>query len=143
VIRFEVDRERGIRHALFEGTVGDDELLGAYGALIEEPDYDPTLDDLVDLRIVGRLDVSTPALRQLIAAFAPIDLQGIPTRCALVAGSTFTFGMSRMYELLRGDDTPEEIRVFDDYEEALTWLAEGRALRGMAKALGRDETPSR
>ena len=129
MIRFAIDRIAGVREATFEGTVDDAELLGSFRTLLQSPDYDPTLNELVDLRSVDRLEISTEAMRQLIIAYTPIDRQGIPTRTALVAGSPFTFGMSRMYELLRGDDSPEEIRVFSDYDEARAWLAEGRAPR--------------
>ena len=43
-----------------------------------------------------------------------------------MASSDVTFGMSRMNELLRGDDEPEEVRVFRSFEAATEWLRSPR-----------------
>jgi hypothetical protein len=129
-IAFAIDRAIRLRTATFSGFVSDADLLGAYAGLVAEPDYDATLDDLVDLREVTHFGVSTDGLRQVIGMFAPIDGLGIPTRLAVVAPSDAVYGVSRMYQMLRGDEVPEEINVFRDLGEAHAWLAEGRAARG-------------
>lgn len=123
MIHFEVDGPRRTRVAIFEGIVTDTELLGSYGSLVQEPDYDPTLDDLVDMRGVQRLEVSTEAVRRLVDLFTPIDPEGVTTRLAIVAAKDETFGMARMYEILRSD-APEQIRVFRHRAEAEAWLFE-------------------
>jgi hypothetical protein len=111
-----------IRLAHFQGRITDEILLDSYTELLKEPEYDPTLNDLVDLRAVTRFEVSSDALRQLISMYQPIDALGHPTRLALVPGSDHTFGMSRMYETMRGDNIPEEIRIFRTMDDALFWL---------------------
>lgn len=125
MIEFDYDRELGARVATFSGTVDDQELLGSYGQLLASEDYDPRLNDLVDMRPVTRLDVSGDAIRELVRAFTPLDPAMTETRLAIVAGSDVVFGMARMYELLRSD-TPEEIRVFRDIDQARAWLKQGR-----------------
>lgn len=123
MIAFHYDRELGARVATFSDTVDDSELLGAYRSLLSSPDYDPRLNDLVDMRPVTRFDVSGDALQELVRAFSPLDAARVHTRRAIVAGSDVVFGMARMYELLRSD-TPEDIRVFRDMDLAREWLGE-------------------
>jgi hypothetical protein len=122
MIHFKVDNRTRTRVASFEGEVNDEDLLGAYERVLAEPDYDPTLDDLVDLRGVMRLDVSSDAVRRLVALFTPLDDLGIRNKLAIVAPTTYVFGMARMYEILRSD-SPEQICVFRDMSEAERWLS--------------------
>ena len=126
MISFTLDSDARIRTAVYTGIVDDAELLQAYQGLLAEPDYDATVDDLVDLRQVERLEISREALGGVIAMYTPVDQMGVNTRLAIVAASDFTFGMSRMYELLRGDDVPEEVHVFRSHEEAVAWLKHHR-----------------
>ncbi len=104
--------------------------MGAYRALVATPDYDVGADDLVDLRQVTHLGVTAQGLRQLMGLFAEIDHLGVATRLAIVAPHDEVYGVSRMYQMLRGDGVPEEISVFRELTAALMWLAEGRAKRG-------------
>ncbi len=127
VITFAVDEAKKRRVATYTGRIDDDTILSAYANLVKQADFDPSLDDLADMREVTSMDVSATALRQIMGMFAPVDQLAIPTRLALVAASDLVFGMSRMYEMLRGDDVPEEIRVFRSHDEAITWLDAGRA----------------
>ena len=48
--------------------------------------------------------------------------RGIGKGAALV-GNLASFGLSRMHQTL-SEDLPQDIRVFDDFDEAVTWLAE-------------------
>ena len=60
--------------------------------------------------------------------FAPVDELNVRTRLALVAPADDVFGISRMYQLLRGDSTPEEIAVFRETAKAVAWLDRGPVL---------------
>lgn len=122
MITYSVDTDRRVRTYVYSGTVTDAEMREVYTRVLADPTYDATLDDLVDMRPIERLDVSTAALREIVTMFSPVDQLGVPTRLAIVAPSDFTYGISRMYELLRGDGVPEEIRVFRSYDEAEAWL---------------------
>jgi hypothetical protein len=122
MIQFEFDPAGLTRIAVFSGVVNDAELLGSYGDLIERGEYDPSLNDLVDLRGVERLEVSTAAVRSLAEMFSTGPEGG--TRLALVAAKDDVFGMARMYEILRSDAS-EQIRVFRHRAEAEAWLFTG------------------
>lgn len=114
------------RIAVFHGTIHDADLFGAYGALLERPDYDYGADDLVDLRLVTHMDVTSNGLRRLMGMFAEVDAKGVPTRCAIVAPEDAVYGVSRMWQLMREDQVSEELCVFRLMREAEGWLAQGR-----------------
>jgi hypothetical protein len=46
-----------------------------------------------------------------------------PPRVALVVANEFNFGMARMFEAFR-EDLSTEVRVFQDYEDAVAWAAQ-------------------
>jgi len=121
MIRFKLDEASRVRIAIFEGVVGDTELIAAYKKLMSEDDYDPTLNHLADLRAVEDFAVSTAGLRQLVESFTNLNSLGLRTKLAIVAARDDVFGMARMYQTLRSD-APQMLRVFRDITEAKNWL---------------------
>jgi hypothetical protein len=122
-IRIRVDPAARVRYAVIEGTVGDDELIDAYAAVLGDPDFDPTLNDLVDARTVRRIDVTPMGLRRLADLVQQIDRLALPTKVAVVTPDDVAYDAARMYEALRaGQRAPAEHRVFRDMEEARRWL---------------------
>lgn len=119
-IKFEVDIAQRLRKAIFKGEITEAVLFHSYQQLLSEPDYDSTLDDLVDLREVGRFDVSSEGIRQLVELFAQPESQST-NKLAIVAPESHVFGMARMYEIL-SSDTPEQIQVFRNLKDAECWL---------------------
>ena len=122
------------RIATFTGSVDDADLIGAYAKLLRDPDYDHGADDLVDLRGVVHFGVTEAGLGNIMAMFAPVDQLGIPTRLAIVAPGEHVYGISLMYQTLRGDDVPEQIAVFRKIDEAEEWLNRGAAERAKGRA---------
>jgi hypothetical protein len=122
-IRFRVDPAARVRFAVIEGTIGDDELVDAYAAVLGDPDFDPTLNDLVDARAVRRVDVTPVGVRRLADLVQQIDRLALPTKVAVVAPDDVAYDTARMYEALRaGQHAPAEHRVFRDMAEARQWL---------------------
>ncbi len=121
-ISYHLDNELNIRTATYTGVVTDEVLLDACHALLSDPHYRPDVNGLADLSHIERLDVSQHALEQCIQMYAPVDALGIRTRLAIIAPTEVTYGLSRMYELMRGDDGPEEVQVFRDPIQARLWL---------------------
>ena len=123
-VRFDSTARR--RVAVFRGVLLDADLVGTYRGLLGQPDYDYGADDLVDLRGVTRMGVTSAGLRQLMGLFAEADSLGIPTRCAIVAPEDAVYGVSRMWQLMREDYVSEEMSVFRVMGDAEEWLAQGR-----------------
>jgi len=122
------------RIATFTGRVEDADLIGAYAELLRDPDYDHGADDLVDMRGIEHFGVTQAGLENIMALFAPVDQLGIPTRLAIVAPGEEVYGVSLMYQTLRGDDVPEQISVFRGMDEAEEWLNRGAAERAKGGA---------
>lgn len=123
VITFACDAASNRRIATFRGAVGDRDLFDAYESLLNDATYDPSLDDLIDLRAVTQMGVTGPGLHRLIAMYDQRESVGHQTRCAIVAPTDVLYGVSRMFQSLRGAETPDEIEIFRSLDEALVWLA--------------------
>lgn len=121
-ISFSLDVATHRRITTFVGAVGDPELIAAYEMLLNDIRYDASLDDLIDLRGVTHMGVTSAGLHRLIALYDARPSNGFLTRAAIIAPTDVLYGVSRMFQTLRGDATPDEIEVFRCADEALYWL---------------------
>ena len=110
------------RIVTFRGAISDRELLDAYEVLLGDPDYDASTDDFIDLRNVSHMGVTSAGLHRLIAMFDERDSPGCATRTAICAPTDVLYGVSRMFQTMRGDDHPDLVGVFRTLEESLRWL---------------------
>ncbi len=123
-ITFAIDLPRGRRVATFSGAITDRELIDAYRLLLGSPEYDPSLDDLIDLRGVTHMGVTGAGLHRLIALYDERDTPVSVTRNAIVAPTDVLYGVSRMFQTMRGEELPALVEVFRSMDEALRWLDE-------------------
>ena len=122
-IRIRVDPAARIRHAVLEGAVDDDALVDAYAAVLNDPDFDPTLNDLVDASGVRRVDVTPAGVRRLADLVKQIDRLLLPTKVAVVADDDAAYEAARMYEAMRIEQkAPAQHRIFRNLAEARKWL---------------------
>src|SRR3712207_7111099 len=113
VVKIRVDAVARVRHAVLEGTIDDDELVRSYAAVLADPDFDPTLNDLVDARGLRRVDVTPAGVRRLADLVQQIDRLSLPTRAADGVPDDGTYETARMYKAPRvGLNAPAEHRVF-------------------------------
>ena len=119
-IRFEIDTANRLRRAIFTGLITEPILLQSYTELLSDIDYDSTLNDLVDMTNVERLEVAGSGVRDLVDMFTKSGAVS-STKLALVAPLSHVFGLSRMYEMM-SEGTSEQIQVFSDLKEAEEWL---------------------
>jgi hypothetical protein len=120
---YEVDSERRIIVVTVRGELGDEDLLEIHDRIRAEPKLDPSFRLLIDLRGASGRDVTMGGVQNLIERPLLLSPQA---RRAIVVATDFGFGMSRMYESLRGDLTGA-IRVFRDLDQARQWLDEGES----------------
>ena len=126
-IRIDVDEDLARRESLLTGVIGDTELIAAYQALIDSPDFDPSLDDLVDASGVVRVEVTPHGVREVARIIAAMDAVNPGTRIALIAPGGAAFVMARLYTFYReAQRAPAEHRVFRDRASAEAWLDEQR-----------------
>jgi hypothetical protein len=122
-IVFSYDPVTRVRTSTFAGCIDDATLLGAFREMLADPGYVLGAHDLVDLRQATAPKLSAAAVAMLVSMFKANDAARVRTRTktAIVATSDIAFAMARMFQILRGD-SPDEIRVFKDYEDARRWL---------------------
>jgi hypothetical protein len=108
---------------VLSGDVGDQELVTAFRRSFEASDFDATLNGLVDLREVHKLDVTSSGIWELSQILRPADQTAASRRVALVASTDFQFGMARMVAtLLSTGGLKTEYHAFRDISEARSWL---------------------
>ena len=124
-IDIRVDRDQGVRYSFVTGIVTDAEMMDAYERVVEDADFDPTLDVIADMTGVVRLDVTANRVRELAARRARYAvLNAARPRVAIVAPADVTFGIARMYESSGPrDDGGRRYLVCRTMEEARAWLA--------------------
>jgi len=122
-ITFTLNPARRVRVARFVGAITDRILIDAYEPLLRDPAFDSTQSDLVDLRDVSQMDVTSAGLHRLIALFEERGPAGAHTRNAIYAPSDVLYGVARMFQSLRGEVAPAEIEIFRHFEEAERWMA--------------------
>jgi hypothetical protein len=119
-VNHEIDSERRIIFVTVRGEFRDEDLLSIYDRLRAEPKLEPDFGLLIDLRHAAGRSVTMSGVQTLIKR--PLLLSP-GARRAIVVETDLGFGMSRMYELSRGD-LVQTIRVFRDVEKAERWLGE-------------------
>ncbi|MCC7053122.1 MAG: hypothetical protein IT355_07620 [Gemmatimonadaceae bacterium] len=122
-ITFQLDTTLRRRTVTFSGPIGDRELLEAFEALLV-PDYDASVDDLVDLSAVTHMGVTSAGLHRLLALYEERAETGHQTRNAIIAPTDVLYGVSRMFQALHGDDKPDLLEVFRSRDDAIRWLGE-------------------
>ena len=121
-ITFSIDLVARRRIATFCGPITDRELLDAYTVLLADPAYDSSLDDFIDLCGVTHMGVSSAGLHRLITMYDERDSPGHPTRSAILAPTDVLYGVSRMFQTMRGEEHPDELEVFRTADAAIDWL---------------------
>lgn len=126
-VTIRVDAAARVRYSAMSGVVTDDELVAAYTELLAAPDFDPTLNDLVDTREVHRVEVTPSGVRGVANVVSQIDRLGVRTRIAIVATRPAVVALARLYALYREQQrAPAEHRVFRNADAARRWLGLAR-----------------
>jgi hypothetical protein len=113
--------DEALRITVLTGVLTEAEILEEYGRLLASPEFDPTHRELVDLTDVERLDISVTGVGKAVSMARPFDRAGIANRQAIVAPTDISYGISRMYQLMR-HDSPGETEIFRDLDTACRWL---------------------
>jgi hypothetical protein len=87
-----IDLERGVVFSKIWGTLTDDEVADHATGLREDPRFDPELDQILDMRELSELKVTSHGIRKL-ATLVPFDPE---SRRAFVVGTGQAEGLSRV-----------------------------------------------
>lgn len=120
-IQVRVDETRELVELVFAGEVTNSELVETLDRYLLEPFSTFPL-GLFDLSGVTDMKVSADTVRAVARRAAQhVDSRLEEGKLAIVAPRDLLFGMARMYGILR-DDSPVEVRVFRERDEAESWL---------------------
>lgn len=120
-IHYEFSAQQRLLMTTMVGTVGDAEFLDTYAEILRNVDYSGCVRELVDVTGLTEANISAQALNR-VAHMLKNTCPGCECRSAIVATSDLNFGLSRMYEAFAEMAKAEEVQVFRDRQEALTWL---------------------
>jgi hypothetical protein len=95
-----------------------DDVREHHARLLADPEFDASLDELIDASIVTKIGISADEVRSLAhhQIFSP------KSRRAIVAAEPHIFSVARMVEIYHEDVGHEEVKVFCSMNEALKWL---------------------
>jgi len=118
-LNYVVDKQHRLVTSTASGVVTYSDVTSHQSRLKNDPDFDPTFDQLVDGTAVTQIELTTDNVR----AIARQRLFAAGSRQAIATGSEFAYGMARMFELYRdGAGTGRLVRVFNGLEAAQEWL---------------------
>jgi hypothetical protein len=118
-----IDPERELIYAGGKGLVTDQDLLGYIREYLLEEDLSG-YDEFFDFSEADLLDLTYTGLAEVASAAAATDSETKPTKIAVLVSEASGMGLSRMYQVLRGDKGgSRNIRLFWHREECLDWLS--------------------
>jgi hypothetical protein len=117
-LSYEIDKQNKLLVCTASGFVTLNEVIVYRQQLLDDPGFDSTYSELVDLTGVTGTELTADQIR--MQAETSIFSPGV--RHALVGSSELLFGLARMFEIVRGLRGENDIRVFRNRIEALTWL---------------------
>jgi hypothetical protein len=85
------------------------------------PEFRPEASALWDLREATG-DVPTEDVRHLVDFVTKMVGDGEQGKVAIIIPSDLDFGLSRMYETILGGQSRKPMKVFQDIDEAQSWL---------------------
>ena len=120
-VDYVIDSRRRLILTTYSGKVTADELFEHQRRLASDPEFDSTFSELVDGRQVTTTDGKDDAT--VARELAKTHLFGPTSRRAFVVVETVYLGLLRRFSIYRElAGGKEDIRVFYDMNEALTWL---------------------
>ena len=120
-VRVSIDVENDLVHRELHGRVSAEELLESIEAVVNDPDFHPGMKSLNDLRGVIHTTDKEYVMKIAEAMMGHADKLA-SAKVAVVVSADVVFGMMRMLQSYISD-SPLDVKVFKDLEEAKDWLA--------------------
>jgi hypothetical protein len=122
---YRIDRDANLLFVAMTGAHTQAERMQTMLAWINDPAFRPGLDTFCDLTE----SESTPdlaELREIVATISEHAPRIGPKKVAMLTSKPITFGVARVFEALADvEDTPLQVKVFNDRSAAWAWLRPG------------------
>ena len=146
---YTIDVQRGVVLSAGTGVFASADFVEHMVRLRGDPNFNPDFNQVVDCRGISVLDLNSDQLKEL----ASQSIFSAKSRRAFVVSSDLHFGMGRMFAAYREIAEGQNVRIFRDMSEALSWLelpadldfhaAEKSSPRFRAESVTADSTPNR
>lgn len=114
---YRVDADQARVYARFAGKLTAKDIERYADALRKDPQFDPGWSEIVDLRLVERIEISAAEAIRLADQIDPFSLS---SRRAFVVKNDFQRHAARMQQILRSPS--KAIGIFDTMAEAEAWV---------------------
>ncbi len=120
----------------YSGRLTTNDNIQSILKYVNDPEYDSGHNFLLDFSEGTEFDIDFPQMLGMVSRLRPIysNRTGSSTT-AIYAPSDVAFGIARMYENLRGAQSPNAVGVFRKFDDARTFLGLDpvtlRALHGL------------
>jgi hypothetical protein len=114
---YKIDKERRLVLSTGSGVFSLADALSHQQRLSRDPDFDSSFSQIADFTYITRIDLSGDDIRQL----AQTSIFAAHSRRAFIVPDEVTFGLGRMYAILRGFEGEKGIPVFRTLDEVLDW----------------------
>lgn len=116
---YKIDRDHRFVMSTGSGTLTKDDMLGHQNRLIQDPEFDPEFNQLLDFTHVSKIEVDECDIRLLArrSVFSP------QSRRAVLVIDKRARELVKLFENLRAAVGERNIRSFQTLDEAIEWLA--------------------
>jgi hypothetical protein len=115
---YKIDKGQRLVMTTASGVVTRAEAEAHQEQLLNDPDFDPSFSQLIDVTQVTKLEAS----REDIRALSQRNVFSPNSRRAWVASSDLLYGIGRMFGVYRETLGERGIRICRTIEEALDWV---------------------
>jgi hypothetical protein len=124
---YRIDLDANVLFVVITGEIRHAERMQTMLRWINDPAFRPGLDTFCDLTE----SLSTPdlaELREIVATISEHAPRIGPKRVAMLTARPITFGVARVFEALAEvEETPLQVKVFNDRRAAWAWLRPGES----------------
>ncbi|RJQ46129.1 MAG: hypothetical protein C4534_03215 [Gaiellales bacterium] len=120
-IDYTIDRHEGLILTVAVGTLTDEDIVDMKRRLLADPDYDPGMKELSDIRGVDDFQVTAAGISRFVGIDEVKSEVVKDHLLAIVASRDVIYGMARMYQSQTQSFKPG-VEIFRTMEEAREWL---------------------
>ena len=118
---YRIDREARLVRIEGRGRLTDDEMVQCISSLRSDPELEPDMQTLSDMRDV-EVDFNTEGVMRMLDVMARTAEKRSSVRAAIVVNSTVAYGMGRMLEMRAEEQSDPVFQIFRDMQAACEWL---------------------
>jgi len=115
---YKIDKNRKLVMSTGYGVVTKEDVLDHQNRILGDPEFDPSFSQLLDFTNMTRIGFTSADVH----LFASRNVFSASARRAIVVPDEVTYGLARMFEILRESKGEMGIRVYRTLEEGLNWV---------------------